>query len=158
MTEQNLQNETLVSSKKNTYIYKNERNKTKKCEQFLRVHKVQETKSLSLSDSSTTHLKVQETKSLNLFGGFTTLVRVHFVGIAGTGSGGISDTESEEVQVAGPGKFGLFPFGSGVATSATGCSLGTSEGTFWAVLDADCSLGLRKCLFRRMLSLPVFIR
>lgn len=101
-------------------------------------------------------LKVQDTKSLNLFGGFTTLVRVRFVSTAGTGSGGISDTGSEEVLVAGSGRFGLFSFGSGAA--ATGYSLATSDGTFWAVLETDCSLGLRKCLFRRMLSLPVFTR
>ena len=79
------------------------------------------------------------------------------MGIAGIGSGGISDTESEEVQVAESGNFGLFPFGSGAA-AATGRSLPTSEGTFWAVLDADCYLGLRQCLFRRMLFLPVFTR
>ena len=67
--------------------------------------------------------------SLNRFGGLTTLVRVRFVCIPGIGAGGISDTGSEEVQVAGSGKFGLFPFGSGTA-AATGYSLATSEGTF----------------------------
>ena len=62
------------------------------------------------------------------------------MGIAGTGSRGISDTGSGEVQVVGSGRSGLFPFGSGAA--ATGCSLTFSEGTFRAVLDTDFFLRL----------------
>lgn len=100
--------------------------------------------------------KAQDTKSLNLFRGFTTLVRVRLVSIAGTGSGGISDTGAEQVLVTGSGKFALFSFRSG--TAAIGCSLATSEGTSSSVLETDCSLGLRKCLPRQMLSLLVFTR
>ena len=54
------------------------------------------------------------------------------------------------------GKFDLSSFRSGGAT--TNCSLATSGGTFEAIHDADCSLGLRNCLFRRIVSFPVFTR
>lgn len=139
----------------------------KKCEQFLKVHKVESLLQFNYSFSPLVSLtdqllfKVQETKSLNLFGGFTTLVRVHFVGVAGTGSGEISERGSGETTVtgsveicgSGSGRVGLFPFRTGGA--ATDCSLVTSDGTFETT---DCSLGLRKCLFRRIVSFPVFTK
>ena len=61
--------------------------------------------------------------------------------LAGTGSGGISDTGSVKALGAGSDTFGLFPFPSGAA--ATGAYLETSGHTSGTTFVAGFSFGLR---------------